>query len=108
MGSEQADGNPFAAVRFLESIGDTRANDPIHPAFQNRWWLPPPVWMNHDDAVRLAEFLAVLLDQRRYGAIIRHLLCREIRGKLLPRRDREKMTRCPAAHDALAAASAMA
>jgi hypothetical protein len=42
--------NSFSLVPFNEFVGDPRPNYSINPSLQNSRGLPPPIWVNYDNA----------------------------------------------------------
>ena len=62
--TQQTDGETAAAVACGECVGDILAQNPINPAFEHGGWLPPPVRMDDDDAVRRTNLLLMETDER--------------------------------------------
>ena len=59
---QEADGDALAAVPLQKLVGDSRPNDTIDPALQDRWRLPPPVGVDDDDPLGGRDLVAVAFD----------------------------------------------
>ena len=81
--SENSHGYAFTWIRFSKPVGNTRAENPVNPAFHDRRWHSPPVRMDENDPVRCCDLPAVQCNFRGESRIAGDLIIREQRIELL-------------------------